>query len=236
MDQKSKVHRKYEAGHVKSSEVVQDFIIGMADGLTVPFALVAGLSSVVNSSGVIVLAGVTEIIAGTISMGLGGYLAAKTRREHYEKELEREVREIKEVPEIEAQEVNDILEEFGVPKENTSNITNFLRKNPKKWLDFMMRFELGLMKPDKNREIISPITIGGAYAVGGLIPLSPYIFIREVDLALYISISITIISLLCFGVCKGIMTGASKIKSAFHTCAVGSIAALVTYSLAKLFA
>ncbi|ETN98757.1 protein of unknown function DUF125 transmembrane [Reticulomyxa filosa] len=230
------LHHEYESQHIKSSEAMKDFVIGLADGLTVPFALVSGLSGVVDISNVILLAGMAEIAAGTIAMGLGGYLAAKTAREHYEAEFLRETREIVELPEIEAKEVADIFKEFGVLNEHMPAIIQAFKSNPDKWRDFMMKFELGLDKPNKNREIQSPLIIGAAYAIGGLVPLSPYFFISDISTALLYSIVITITSLLGFGAFKGAFTGVSKTKSALHTCFVGSIAALAAYSIASLFA
>lgn len=227
-------NRYHKESHTKSSKVLKDFVIGMADGLTVPFALVAGLSGVVDSNALIVTAGVAEIAAGTIAMGLGGYLAARTEREHYETEYERESREIIEVPEIEAKETMDILEDFGVEKKQAKVVVSALRKHPDKWREFMMRFELGLERPEKNREVISPIVIGSAYTIGGFIPLSPYIFIYDNDKALLVSIVVTTAALLAFGAFKGACTGVSKIKSALHTCAVGGLAASAAYYIAKL--
>ncbi len=234
MKSQEQIHHSHELTHVKSSEVLRDFVIGMADGLTVPFALVAGLSGVFDESGIIVVAGVAEIAAGTIAMGLGGYLAAKTQREHYESELEREEMEIVKFPEIEAQECKVILEEWGISKKNSPTIVNSLRQEPEKWRDFMMRFELGLDKPNKNRELVSPIVIGSAYAIGGLVPLCPYFFTNEVAIAFDISIGFTIAALLAFGAFKGAFTGVNKIKSALHTCFIGGIAASAAYFLAKL--
>lgn len=223
--------------HSKSSVYLQDFILGMADGLTVPFALAAGLSGAVDSSAIIVIAGVSEIAAGTIAMGMGGYLAAKTQREHYETELARETKEIEEVPDIEAKEVEAILEDFGITDANSKNIiVESLKKDPIKWRDFMMRFELNLEQPNKNREVVSPFIIGSAYAIGGFVPLSPYIFTANIETALSVSIVMTTIALLGFGAFKGMCTGVSVIKSALHTCFIGGIAAAAAYSIAKLVA
>ncbi|MBA8667280.1 VIT1/CCC1 transporter family protein [Holosporaceae bacterium 'Namur'] len=230
----SEFHQEH---HAKSSVYLQDFVLGMADGLTVPFALVAGLSGAVDCSNIIVIAGISEIAAGTIAMGMGGYLAAKTQREHYETELARETKEIEEVPEIEAMEVEAILEDFGITEaESKKLIVDSLRKDPKKWRDFMMRFELNLEKLDKNREVVSPFIIGSAYAIGGFVPLSPYIFTSNIEKALSISIIATTIALLGFGAFKGACTGVSVLKSALHTCFIGGIAAAAAYSIAKLVA
>lgn len=234
MSYQEKMHHHHELAHIKSSEMLRDFVIGMADGLTVPFALVAGLSGVFDKSNIIVIAGVAEIAAGTIAMGLGGYLAARTQREHYEAELTREEMEIIKFPEIESQEVKSILEEWGISAKDSPTIVNALKKDPEKWRDFMMRFELGLDKPNKNRELTSPIIIGSAYAIGGFVPLFPYFFTDHVNLAFNASIILTIISLLAFGAFKGAFTGVNMIRSALHTCAIGGFAASAAYFLAKL--
>lgn len=227
-------HQHHEAKHVKTSEGVRDFVIGMADGLTVPFALVAGLSGVLDSTNIIVTAGVAEIAAGSIAMGLGGYLAAKTQRQHYNSEVQRELYEIKHFPDVEAKEVEEILEQFGVSSAQSVLITNELKKDHKKWLDFMMRFELGLEKPNKNREIVSPLIIGSAYILGGIIPLFPYVIMHNIESAFNFSIAITGSALFAFGWLKGAFTGTSKIKSALHTCIIGGLAASVAYYIAKL--
>lgn len=230
------LHEKYEQSHVKSSESVKDFVIGMADGLTVPFALVAGLSGVVNSIDTIVIAGFAEIIAGMIAMGLGGYLAAKTAREHYDSERKREEREIIEVPEHEVQEVEEILLEFGMEPEHLPAVIEGFKRHPDKWCDFMMRFELGLEKPDRAQEIKSPLVIGSAYAMGGTIPLSPYCFTENIDLALTVSIVITMLALLVFGAWKASYSGVSRLKSAVQTCFIGGIAAAAAFYAAQLLA
>src|SRR6266513_6412099 len=158
--------------HFTSSEVVRDIVIGMSDGLTVPFALAAGLTGAINSTQIIVTAGLAEIAAGSIAMGLGGYLAAKSDAEHYAKEREREKREVAEIPHEEMREVAEVFQEYGLTPEETWPIVVALRKQPKKWIDFMMRFELGLEKPDPKRALTSAVTIGGAYAAGGFVPLA----------------------------------------------------------------
>src|SRR6187549_955839 len=174
--------------HFTASEVVRDIVIGMSDGLTVPFALAAGLTGglagTANPNGIIVTAGLAEIAAGSIAMGLGGYLAAKSDVEHYAKEREREKREVAEIPHEEMREVAEVFQEYGLTLEETWPIVEALRRQPKKWIDFMMRFELGLEKPEPRRALTSAITIAGAYIAGGLIPLSPYIFLHTASSAL----------------------------------------------------
>jgi VIT1/CCC1 family predicted Fe2+/Mn2+ transporter len=234
-DINKKVKDQHVEEHIESSEAMRDFAIGMADGLTVPFALVAGLSGVLSSTDVIVAAGAAEIAAGTIAMGLGGYLAARTQREHYESEQKREEMEIVVFPEIEVQETSDILVLFGFPKKHLPEVIKAFKKNPIKWRDFMMRFELGLEKPDKKRELYSPITIGAAYTIGGLVPLFPYVMINnDIQLAFQYSIAATVTALLGFGAIKGYFTGVSKIKSALHTTLIGCAAAASAYFIAKL--
>jgi VIT1/CCC1 family predicted Fe2+/Mn2+ transporter len=222
--------------HKESSEVVKDFVLGMADGLTVPFALAAGLSGAVDASNIIVAAGGAEIAAGAIAMGLGGYLAAKTAAEHYNSELAREHEEIINLPHVEEKEVAEILQGFGVPEDKISTVVDGIKSNPDKWVDFMMKFELGLEKPDAKRLYQSPITIGFAYILGGMIPLFPYIVYEKVSDALQTSIIVTIIALAAFGWFKGKFTGTSPLKSSLQTTIIGSLAAATAYFVAKLIA
>src|SRR6195256_4297088 len=171
--------------HFTAGETVRDIVIGMSDGLTVPFALAAGLTGIASASpGIIVTAGLAEIAAGSIAMGLGGYLAAKSDAEHYQSEREREKREVAEIPEEEMREVAEVFESYGLTREETWPIVQALRKQPQRWIDFMMRFELGLEKPNPGRALVSALTIAGAYIAGGFIPLTPYILSRTPTFAL----------------------------------------------------
>src|SRR6266545_7088066 len=185
--------------HFTASDVVRDVVIGISDGLTVPFALAAGLTGglagAVNPNGIIVTAGLAEIAAGSIAMGLGGYLAAKSDAEHYIKEREREKREVAEIPHEEMREVAQVFQEYGLTPEQTWPIVEALRRQPKKWVDFMMRFELGLEKPQPKRAVTSALTIGGAYVAGGFIPLTPYIIAKSISIALLISVAVTLVAL-----------------------------------------
>jgi len=220
--------------HFTASEVVRDIVIGMSDGLTVPFALAAGLTGAVHTTRIIVTAGLAEIAAGSIAMGLGGYLAAKSDAEHYAKEREREKREVAEIPHEEMREVAEVFEEYGLTKEETKPIVEALRRQPKKWIDFMMRFELGLEKPDPKRAMTSAISIGGAYAVGGFIPLAPYMATTEPSGALMISIVVTLAALLIFGFVKGRFTGMRPVRSALQTAFIGSAAAGAAFFIASI--
>ncbi|WCJ33651.1 vacuolar iron transporter 1 [Euphorbia peplus] len=226
---------EHKEKHFMSSEVVRDIIIGVSDGLTVPFALAAGLSGANVTSKIILIAGVAEVAAGAISMGLGGYLAAKSEADHYMKELKREQEEIITVPDIEAAECGEILSEYGVEPHEYEPVINALRRNPKHWVDFMMRFELGLEKPDPMRAVQSALTIAISYIVGGMVPLSPYIIFPLADQALLGSVVVTILALLVFGLVKGHFTGNKPFKSAFQTALIGAIASATAFSLAKLF-
>jgi VIT1/CCC1 family predicted Fe2+/Mn2+ transporter len=224
--------------HFTASEVVRDIVIGMSDGLTVPFALAAGLTGglhgAANPTSIIVTAGLAEIAAGSIAMGLGGYLAAKSDAEHYAKEREREQREVAEIPNEEMREVAEVFQEYGLTIEETWPIVEALRKQPKKWIDFMMRFELGLEKPDPKRALTSAITIGGAYAAGGFVPLAPYMFTRETTTALFFSIGVTLAALFIFGFIKGRFTGMRPMRSALQTALIGSAAAGAAFAIARL--
>jgi VIT1/CCC1 family predicted Fe2+/Mn2+ transporter len=220
--------------HFTASETVRDVVIGMSDGLTVPFALAAGLSGAVDSSGVIIAAGLAEIVAGSIAMGLGGYLAARTDAEHFATEREREEREIAEIPEQEAEEVASIFRSYGLKETTVQDAVTAIRSDRDRWIDFMMRYELGLEKPDPKRAGISALTIAGSYIVGGLIPLAPYFFVHPVERALLVSIVVTLIALGVFGYVKGCFTVKKPIRAAWQTIAVGGLAAGAAFTLAKL--
>ena len=220
--------------HFTASEVVRDVVIGMSDGLTVPFALAAGLTGAIARTSIIVTAGLAEIAAGSIAMGLGGYLAAKSDAEHYTKEREREKREVSEIPHEEMREVAEVFEEYGLTKEQTRPLVEALRKQPKKWIDFMMRFELGLERPDPKRALTSALTIGGAYVAGGIIPLAPYIFTADASVALLFSVTVTLLALLVFGFIKGRFTGTRPMRSALQTALIGSVAAGAAFLIARL--
>lgn len=219
--------------HFTASESVRDIVIGMSDGLTVPFALAAGLSGAVESSGIIVTAGLAEVAAGAIAMGLGGYLAARTDAEHYASERVREEKETEEMPEKEAAEVVDVLRSYGLEDDKVTAVVNSIRADKKRWVDFMMRFELGLEEPDPKRAGRSAFTIATSYVAGGLVPLAPYFFIRSVHSALIGSVVVTLLALLVFGYVKGQFTTAKPFRSAWQTVVVGGLAATAAFVIAK---
>jgi VIT1/CCC1 family predicted Fe2+/Mn2+ transporter len=219
--------------HFTASETVRDVVIGMSDGLTVPFALAAGLSGAVASSGIIVTAGLAEIAAGAIAMGLGGYLAGRSDADHYASERDREHREVREKPAVEEREVADIFRDYGLSEEEIEPILRSFRSRPQEWIDFMMRFELGLEKPDPKRAMKSALTIGGSYAAGGLIPLGPYIALADTATALIVSIGLTLAALLAFGFVKGRFTGARPVRSAIQTASIGGLAAAAAFGIAR---
>ncbi|HEX9545519.1 MAG TPA: VIT1/CCC1 transporter family protein [Pyrinomonadaceae bacterium] len=220
--------------HFTASEVVRDIVIGMSDGLTVPFALAAGLTGAIHSTSIIVTAGLAEIAAGSIAMGLGGYLAAKSDAEHYAKEREREKREVAEIPHEEMREVEEVFQAYGLTEEETWPIVQALRKQPANWIDFMMRFELGLEKPEPRRAVISALTIAGAYVAGGFIPLTPYIVANTTSTALLFSVAVTLAALFIFGFVKGRFTGTKPMRSALQTALIGSVAAGAAFAIARL--
>ena len=220
--------------HFTSSEVVRDIVIGMSDGLTVPFALAAGLTGAINSTGIIVTAGLAEIAAGSIAMGLGGYLAARSDAEHYTKEREREKKEVAEIPHEEMREVAEVFQAYGLTEDETWPIVQALRRQPANWIDFMMRFELGLEKPDPKRAVVSAFTIAGAYVAGGFIPLAPYIFSDSTSAALLLSVAMTLVALVIFGFVKGRFTGTKPVRSALQTALIGSAAAGAAFGIARL--
>jgi VIT1/CCC1 family predicted Fe2+/Mn2+ transporter len=220
--------------HFTASAIVRDIVIGMADGLTVPFALAAGLSGASISTRLIVTAGLAEIAAGSIAMGLGGYLAAKSDAEHYASEREREKQEILDKPRVEREEVAHIFRSFGLADEHLAPVVEAISSHPKRWVDFMMRFELGLEKPDPKRALQSALTIAGAYIAGGLIPLLPYIALNSPQTALMYSVILTVCALVVFGYVKGRFTGSHPFRSAFQTTIIGGLAAAVAFLIASL--
>ncbi len=222
--------------HFQSSEKVRDFVIGMSDGLTVPFALAAGLSGAVDQTSIIITAGLAEIAAGSIAMGLGGYLAGRTEIEHYDSEERREYDEIENLREVEIRETKEIFAEYGLNEELQEKIAEEMAKDPKKWVDFMMRFELGLERPDKNRALVSALVIGVSYVVGGLIPLSAYFFTSTAQQGLVYSSIITLLCLMVFGLVKSKLTGQPLLKGALRVVIVGTLAAGAAFGLAKMIA
>jgi len=219
--------------HFTASHTVRDIVIGMSDGLTVPFALAAGLSGAVDSTSIIVTAGVAEIAAGSIAMGLGGYLAARGDAEHYDNERRREQWEVDNKPEVEAQEVRDVFLAYGLTRQESEPIVKALSQRPKDWIDFMMRFELGLEKPEPTRARNSAATIAVSYIVGGLVPLAPYIFMQSARQALGVSVLATLIALGIFGFIKGHFTGTQPARGALQTVLIGGVAAAAAYGLAR---
>ncbi len=219
--------------HFTASETVRDIVIGMSDGLTVPFALAAGLSAVANSN-VVVLAGLAEIAAGSIAMGLGGYLAARSDAEHFENERLREEDEIVTKKDFEIRETEEILTSYGLTKKESKPVIQALMKRPKDWVDFMMRFELGLEEPHPARAVTSAATIAFSYIAGGFIPLSPYFFIPHATQAMPYSVSVTLLALGVFGYIKGSFTGTRPLLAAFQTMLIGGLAASAAFTIAWL--
>ena len=220
--------------HLKCSAFITDVVIGMSDGLTVPFALAAGLSGAVANNAIVITAGIAEIVAGCIAMGLGGYLAGRTELEHYQSELKREYDEVERVPEKEKQEVKEIFEEYGIGAQGQHLLAEEMAKDKHKWVDFMMKFELGLEKPDPNRARNSALTIGLAYCVGGLLPLSAYFFTHTPHEGLLVSVVITTISLFVFGYFKSKVTGQAPVAGALKVTMIGLVAAAAAFLIARL--
>jgi VIT1/CCC1 family predicted Fe2+/Mn2+ transporter len=219
--------------HFQSGDTVRDIVIGMSDGLTVPFALAAGLSGAVDSLHIIVLAGLAEIAAGAIAMGLGGYLAARGDAEHYRSERLREEREVVERRRDEEEEIYEIFDAYGVERHEAKPVLSALQRNPTAWVDFMMRFELGLEEPQASRALQSALTIAGSYILGGLVPLLPYM-LGTTRTALPASVGITLLALLLFGAVKGRVTGAGTVRSGLQTVIIGGLAAAAAFGLAHL--
>lgn len=220
--------------HFTASESVRDVVIGMSDGLTVPFALAAGISGAIAASHIVVTAGVAELAAGGISMGLGGYLAARTDFEHYASERQREQTEIRQMPAEEKSEVASILRAYGLNDDDADRVTSAIASDGNRWVDFMMRFELQLEEPDQKRAPVSALTIGGSYVLGGLVPLIPYMLISDATRALYYSAAFTLLALFVFGAIKGKLTGLTWVRSALQTVVIGGAAASVAFFIARL--
>lgn len=226
---------QHKENHLESSDFLTDVVIGMSDGLTVPFALAAGLTGAVSNSSIIVIAGIAEIVAGSIAMGLGGYLAGKTETEHYESELKKEYDEVERIPEMEKKEVRDFFENLGLSEEIQLKATEEIAKDKKQWVDFMMKFELGLDKPDPRRATKSAMNIGLSYAVGGIIPLSPYFFIPDSREALKFSVIATLVCLFIFGYFKSKITGVPVLSGGLKVMLIGAAAAAAAFGVALLF-
>jgi VIT1/CCC1 family predicted Fe2+/Mn2+ transporter len=222
--------------HFTAGALVRDIVIGMSDGLTVPFALAAGLSGAVASTAIVVTAGLAEVAAGSIAMGLGGYLAARGDAEHYANERLREQQEIVDMPKAEEAEVAAVFREYGLDDEQITPIVAALRARPQAWIDFMMRFELGLEKPEPARARNSALTIALSYICGGMVPLLPYMLIGSAHRALLASVGVTLLALLVFGYVKGRFTGKTPVRSAVQTCVVGGLAAAAAFVIARLIA
>ncbi|MGH7354149.1 MAG: VIT1/CCC1 transporter family protein [Candidatus Rokuibacteriota bacterium] len=219
--------------HFTAGAIVRDIVIGMSDGLTVPFALAAGLTGAVASNGLIVTAGLAEVAAGSIAMGLGGYLAGRSDVEHYASERAREEREIVEKPQAEAAEVVEILMQYGLTREESLPVVEALQRRPADWTEFMLRFELGLERPDPRRALTSAVAIGGAYVAGGLVPLLPYMLVEAQSVALGFSVAVTLAALAVFGAVKGRFTGMSPVRSGLQTTLIGGLAAAVAFAIAR---
>jgi VIT1/CCC1 family predicted Fe2+/Mn2+ transporter len=219
--------------HFEAPESVRDVVIGMSDGLTVPFALAAGLSGTVGDTWIVVVAGLAEIAAGSIAMGLGGYLAARTDRDHYLAELDREHRETLELPHKEREEVADVFRGFGMSEAEIAPVVEAIASDHKRWVDFMMRFELGLEEPDPRRARNSAITIAVSYILGGLVPLAPYMLIHGLREALTVSVAVTLFALFAFGWVKGKMTGISPWRGGLQTVFIGGLASAAAFGLAR---
>src|SRR4026208_795509 len=227
--------KPHKEEHLKSSDVLRDVVIGMSDGLTVPFALAAGLSGAVDSTNIIVIAGIAEIAAGSIAMGLGGYLAGKTEQDHYSSELKREYYEVDNLRHREVEETKEFFKNIGLSEELQTKATEEIAKDKKQWVEFMMRYELGLEKPDPKRATKSALNIGISYVVGGLVPLSPYFFVDQPVTGLKFSALLTLLCLFVFGWFKSKVTGVHPWGGALRVMLIGAVAAAAAFGVAKLF-
>ncbi len=227
--------KPHQEQHLQSSAFITDVVIGMSDGLTVPFALAAGMSSAVSNNHIVTTAGIAEIIAGSIAMGLGGFLAGKTEQDHYASELKREYDEVERVPDVEKAEIKEVFAGYGLSEQVQTIIADELAKDKDKWVQFMMKYELGLDEPDANRARKSALTIGISYIVGGIIPLLPYFFTTQPNEGLKLSAVITIVCLFVFGYFKSKVTGQPVLAGAIKVTVIGALAATAAFFVAKLF-
>jgi len=229
------LHHDHKEAHLESSDLLRDVVIGMSDGLTVPFALAAGLSGAVDSSSIVVIAGIAEIAAGSIAMGLGGYLAGKTEQDHYNSEVKREYDEVENLRHREIEETKEFFANIGLSPALQEQATEEISRDKDRWVDFMMKYELGLDKPDPKRATKSALNIGISYILGGIIPLSPYFFISSSAEALKISVIATLICLFVFGYFKSKVTGVNPLWGAIKVTLIGALAAAAAFGVAKIF-
>ena len=229
------LHHDHTEAHLKSSDILRDIVIGMSDGLTVPFALAAGLSGAVSDTHIIVIAGIAEIAAGSIAMGLGGYLAGKTEQDHYHSEEKREYDEVENLRDREIEETKEFFANIGLSEELQNKATEEIAQDNHRWVDFMMKYELGLEKPDPKRATKSALNIGLSYIVGGLVPLSPYFFVDTPITGLKLSVIVTLICLFVFGYFKSKITGINPWAGAMRVMLIGAMAAAAAFGIAKLF-
>jgi vacuolar iron transporter family protein len=230
------ISKSHEETHLKSSDMLRDVVIGMSDGLTVPFALAAGLSGAVSNSGIIVIAGIAEIVAGSIAMGLGGYLSGKTEQDHYHSEVKREEYEVEHMRQEELSETKEFFANIGLSEAVQQQATEEIAQDKKRWVDFMMKYELGLEKPDPKRATKSALNIGISYIIGGIVPLSPYFFISNTTEALKYSVVATLLCLFIFGYFKSKITGMNPLWGALRVTLIGAVAAGAAFGVAKIFA
>jgi len=224
----------HSEAHLRSSAFIQDVVIGMSDGLTVPFALAAGISGAVHTNALVITAGLAEIAAGSIAMGLGGFLSGQTAIEHYESEIKREYEEIERVPDMEREEIREVFAEYGLSQRILDEVATEISSDKDRWVDFMMRFELGLEKPDANRARNSALTIGVSYIAGGIVPLIPYMLTIKPSHGLAWSALVTVICLFLFGYYKSRLTGQDAVRGAFKITAIGALAAGAAFFIARL--
>ena len=224
----------HEETHVVQVEPVRDLVVGVAEGLTVPFALTAALAAGAAAPPVILGAGLAATAAGAVASGLGGYLAARREAEHYAAERRREEEETRLYPDRERWEVAAVLHRYGVRGAVLNQAVEAVASDRRKWVDFMMRFELDLAEPDPNRAARAAVATFAAQLAGGLIPLLPYLVFASPRPALLVSCGITALALLAFGWLKARATGLSPLRGALQSLALGTAAAFLAWLAARL--
>lgn len=219
----------------RNYERLRDIIIGTSDGLTIPFALAAGLSKVVESNNVIVAAGIIAVAAGSIAMGIGGVSAAHSTRKEFHHDLKKKYETLEEMDHDEKQEVKNFFNQLGLSESLQEHATEELSKDKKNWEEFIKKYEPSLIQPEKGKATRSGINIALSYIIGGFIPLLPYLFIANTSNAFNISVAVTLICLFVSGWMKSRFTGERSFSAAFRMMLTGATAAAAAYIVARIF-
>jgi len=229
--------KKYhdEDWHTPKGRQIREVVFGMNDGLVSTIGFLAGVTGSIGDSRTVLLTGMASIMAGAISMFIGAYLASKSQKEFFEKELERERREIIEYPEKEKDEIREIFTNHGFTQDEVEMIVRRVTQDKDRWIKFMMRDELGIVDENFDNPLKVGSLMGVSFILGGIPLMFPYLFIRESMNALKFSIAIALLVLFGIGVGKTILTKTSWLKSSVEIVVLGSLAAGIGYILGMFF-